>query len=225
VVFRSHKHWIAPARDSLIPAGLLILAYVVGAVRPDAEGGVFGFVGNLLGLAQTGLVVVGIGWIAYNVAVWRTASFVVTDLRVLRSEGLVQRRTSETLLSSLSDVRLNVGFIGKQLGYGDIGIMTGSGTSGADHFRSITQAVEFRNAMMQQKMLQQQAPRPRRDAGSTEAAGVPRDADAGGTATSPAGSAAADAATTIRHLGELRDQGLITAEEFDAKKAEVLARI
>jgi len=29
----------------------------------------------------------------------------------------------------------------------------------------------------------------------------------------------------IRHLGELRDQGLITPEEYEAKKTEVLARI
>lgn len=224
VVFRSHKHWIAPARDSLIPVGLLIVAYVVGAIRPDADGGVFGLVGNLLGLIQTILVVVAIGWIVYNVAVWRTASFAVTDLRVLRSEGLIQRRTSETLLSSLSDVRLSVGLVGKQLGYGDVGIMTGSGEGGADMFRSITEPVGFRNAMMEQKMREQGAPKVAASPGST--ADRPTAAvDVTATASTTAESPAAEAATTIRHLGELRDQGLITPDEFDAKKAEVLARL
>ena len=32
-------------------------------------------------------------------------------------------------------------------------------------------------------------------------------------------------AAAIRRLGELRDQGLISNEEFDAKKRELLARI
>ena len=30
---------------------------------------------------------------------------------------------------------------------------------------------------------------------------------------------------TLRQLGELRDAGIVTAEEFDAKKAELLARL
>lgn len=34
-----------------------------------------------------------------------------------------------------------------------------------------------------------------------------------------------DVAEKIRTLGELRDQGLLTADEFQAKKAELLARI
>jgi Short C-terminal domain len=44
-------------------------------------------------------------------------------------------------------------------------------------------------------------------------------------AASPAAANTADIAEKIRHLGELRDQGLITQEEFEAKKAELLKRI
>jgi hypothetical protein len=45
-------------------------------------------------------------------------------------------------------------------------------------------------------------------------------------AAAPAPSAnAADIAEQIRHLAELRDQGHLTQEEFDAKKAELLKRI
>jgi len=45
------------------------------------------------------------------------------------------------------------------------------------------------------------------------------------TVPSPASANAADIAEQIRHLAELRDQGHLTAEEFEAKKAELLARI
>lgn len=39
------------------------------------------------------------------------------------------------------------------------------------------------------------------------------------------GRAEAGAADQLRELGELRDRGVITAEEFEAKKAELLERI
>jgi hypothetical protein len=44
-------------------------------------------------------------------------------------------------------------------------------------------------------------------------------------APAPPSANAADIAEQIRHLAELRDQGHITQEEFDAKKAELLKRI
>ena len=44
-------------------------------------------------------------------------------------------------------------------------------------------------------------------------------------APTPAAAKAADIAEQIRHLAELRDQGHLTQEEFEAKKAELLARI
>jgi uncharacterized membrane protein YdbT with pleckstrin-like domain len=219
IEFETRKHWIAPLRDSLIPAGLLVIAYVVGLIRPDADGGLFGWLGNLLGIVQTGIVVVAIGWEVYNLAVWRTARFAVTNLRVLRSEGLVQRRTSETLLTSVTDVRLRIGVVGRQLGYGDLQIFTGSGEGGSDTFRSIAKPAEFRNAMMTRKLADKSGPAAVPAAPAAASAAPPAATTAGSSA------AAAEAAEAIRHLAELRDQGLVTAEEFEAKKAELLARM
>jgi hypothetical protein len=45
------------------------------------------------------------------------------------------------------------------------------------------------------------------------------------SSAAPASANAADVADQIRHLAELRDQGHLTQEEFDAKKAELLKRI
>jgi hypothetical protein len=51
--------------------------------------------------------------------------------------------------------------------------------------------------------------------------------ESGETQESPAASAGneTDAIEQIRRLGELRDAGLLTPEEFEAKKAELLRRI
>ena len=221
------KHWIAPLRDSLPAIGLILISVLLMAFKPQFDG-FLSFITTLLVWIQWGLLIGGIAWIIYNIVVWRTAEFAVTTLRVLRYEGFLQRRTSETLLSAVSDVKLNVGMVGKSLGYGDVKVMTMSGDAGADEFKSITQATDFRNAMMAQKMAEQTAAR------APQAAAVAAEAVASAAAAAPlaapapapaAAATAADSADAIKRLGDLRDQGLLTPEEFEAKKAEILARM
>ena len=151
VLFQAHKHWVAPIRASLVAIGLILIAGLLGIIKPSGDG-FLGWIGSVLGLIQWGLVIAGGVWIAYNIVLWRTAQFAVTNLRVLRYEGLIRRRTSETLLSSVTDVRVVVGLLGRQLGYGDLRIVTGAGEAAADSFTSITQPLEFRNAMMARRM-------------------------------------------------------------------------
>jgi hypothetical protein len=223
VLFESHKHWVAPIRASLVAIGLILVAGLLGIIKPSGDG-FLGWIGSVLGLIQGALVIAGGVWIAYNIVLWRTAQFAVTNLRVLRYEGLIRRRTSETLLSSVTDVRVVVGLLGRQLGYGDIRVVTGAGEAAADSFTSITKPLEFRNAMMARRMAAEGAV----DAPASVAA--PRVVAATPAATPAAPDPAAvvgtaDAAAAIRQLGELRDQGLISDEEFEAKKRELLARI
>jgi hypothetical protein len=54
---------------------------------------------------------------------------------------------------------------------------------------------------------------------------APSAAASGSAGPGGAASASADATAAIRHLGELRDQGLLSDEEFESKKRELLARI
>jgi hypothetical protein len=61
----------------------------------------------------------------------------------------------------------------------------------------------------------------RHEGGSTPV-GVP---NAPISAAAPAQSAADDPMATLRKLGELRDAGILTEEEFAAKKAEILSRM
>jgi uncharacterized membrane protein YdbT with pleckstrin-like domain len=216
VVFRSEKHWLAPIRDSVWAAVMIVVAFLLGWISPDSSGGLFGAVGRLLDLVRTVLFIGGIGWIVYNIIVWRTAEFGVTTFRVLRYEGLIQRRASETLLSAISDVRLDVGLVGKALGYGDLRILTYSGEAGADRFATITRAGEFRNAMMTEKM---------KDERSARASAGPQPAAPAQAASVETARPDADPAQLLTQLATLRDQGIITPEEFEAKKTELLGRI
>jgi hypothetical protein len=219
VVFESRKHWIAPIRASLVALALIAAAAIVSVLLPS--GGILDALWSLVGFIRWIVLVGALAWIVYNIVEWRTAQFAVTNLRVLRYEGLVRKRTSETLLSAISDVKLRIGLIGSRLDFGDLEIFTTSGAAGADTFRSITGAAAFRNAMMNLKIEDQMARRARPVPEPLPAAAVP--------ATAPVAAAvppsAEDHAATLVALADLRDRGLITPDEFEAKKAEVLGRI
>ncbi len=123
----------------------------------------------------------------------------------------------------MSDVKLSVGVIGGRLGYGDVKIFTQSGDAGADEFTSITHPSEFRSTMMGVKVEEQMA----RQAPAQAAAPAPAAAPiAPAPAPAPTlGEQVDDQADRLVKLAELRDQGVITPEEFEAKKAEILSRI
>jgi uncharacterized membrane protein YdbT with pleckstrin-like domain len=224
IVFQSEKHWIAPIRASIV-AGLMVLgALFLRAIAPSGDG-FFGWVGGVLELIAIGLLLAGIAWIAYNIVAWRTAEFAVTNMRVLREEGLIRRRNSTTLLSSLSDMRTDVGVLGRQLGYGDIVILTTSGSAGEDRFLCITKPLEFRNAAVEQKMA---GGKGRADTAPAPAPLAPAQAPqptAAPSAAAPSAPASSDDAATLLRLADLRDKGAITPEEYEAKKSEILARM
>jgi len=93
IVFSTTKHPLSPLRASVIPIAMLFVAWVLGAILPESDGGIGGWFISLFELVRTGLVVGGIGAIIYHVIVWRTAVFAITSLRVVRDEGLAARRT------------------------------------------------------------------------------------------------------------------------------------
>jgi hypothetical protein len=226
VLLESRKHWIAPVRDSWIPVLMILGGMLLWWWNPTSSGdgfiaGAVDLFSTLVAILRWVLLIGGIGWIVYNIVVWRTAEFAVTNLRVLRSEGFIQKRTSETLLSAVTDVKLSVGVIGGRLGYGDVKVFTQSGDAGADDFTTITHPTEFRSTMMGVKVEEQMARRaPAQAVPATPAAPIAP------VAPSPTvGEQVDDQAERLVKLAELRDQGVITPEEFEAKKAEILSRI
>ena len=229
IVFESKKHWAAPLRDSIVPALMIVGFLLLRTISPNG-GGLFGAVGSLMDFIALGLLVVGIGWIVYNIFTWRTAAFAVTNLRVIREEGLISHRSSATLFTSLSDVKTNVSLGGRQLGFGDVVIYSQSGDAGVDRFRTITTPIQFRDAIMTQKT---KAPAP---AAAVPTAAVPTAPVAMAQATpavmAPAAppvvtqaQSSADAAAALASLADLHDRGAVTDAEFEAKKAEILARM
>ena len=101
--------------------------------------------------------------------------------------------------------------LGRTLGYGDLVILSQSGQSGADRLMTITKTEGFRNAIMTRKMSGSTAQTPAETARYRPP--PPRPAPA-----------ATDPAAALSSLADLRDRGAITAEEYETKKAEILAQ-
>jgi uncharacterized membrane protein YdbT with pleckstrin-like domain len=181
---------------------MVLGSFVLGWVQPDATTGLLGFLARSIELIRLGLFFGGVGWIIYNVVAWRTAEYAVTNRRVFCQEGLVRRRSSDTLLTSLSDVRTSTSAVGRALGYGSITLMSASGGAGEDAFTTVRDVDGFKRHILVQKT----AP-----SGTAGANGeVPN---------------AVDITDTLERLAKLRDMGAITPEEFNLKKADLLSRL
>ncbi|MFI5225169.1 MAG: PH domain-containing protein [Candidatus Limnocylindrales bacterium] len=218
VVFTTNKHWIAPVADSKWAAVELLAAVALSWLQPDSTTGILGFFSRVIELINLVLVISAVGWIVYNIVAWRTAEYYVTNRRVLGTEGLLRRRSTDSLLTSISDVRVNVPFLGRGLGYGNIKILSSSGDAGGDTFTSMRAVDAFKKNLMEQKAGSGALA----EARSTTPAATPAAATAPAAPPAPT---SADITKTLGDLAKLRDAGAITTEEYESKKADLLSRI
>jgi uncharacterized membrane protein YdbT with pleckstrin-like domain len=219
VILRTSKHWFAPIADSRVAILMLIGVAVLAWLEPEQPTGFLSFIWRLVDLLQLGLFLGAIGWIVYNVVAWRTAEYGVTTMRVRGHEGLLKKRSTDTLLTSITDLASRSSVIGRTLGFGNIRIMTASGDTGQDNFTSIKSPEAFKKTVFEEKAT----------AGTTvsaaAAAAAPKPAAASPAAPASPAAAAADPMAQIDQLARLRDSGAITPAEFEAKKADLLSRI
>jgi hypothetical protein len=166
-------------------------------------------------LIRLGLFLGAIGWFIYNVIAWRTAEYYVTNRRVLGHDGLIRGRSTDTLLTSVADVRTEIPAVGKMLGYGNIQIVSTSGAAGEDTFKTVRRVEAFKKEVLEQKA----GTAPMAVADSTGAAAAEPARSMSSTRS------ALEVTQVLGELAKLRDAGAITPEEYDAKKTELLARI
>jgi hypothetical protein len=107
----------------------------------------------------------------------------------------------DSSLEKVNDVKMSQSFLGRMFGYGDIEILTAS-ELGVNLFHEIANPVEFKTAMLNAK----------------EKMGF----EEMGTA---AVRIAEDIPSMIEKLDSLRERGILSEEEFQKKKAELLAKL
>jgi membrane protein YdbS with pleckstrin-like domain len=199
IVYRARYHWTI-YRVALVLFGLALLlsAASIYAHRTSADSGVAGPVAYLA-LGFTAVAVIGflVRWIRAS-----ADEFVVTERRVLRKVGLMARDIEQAPLEKIQDISVDQTFSGRVLGYGTVTLETAS-ERGSMTFPRIARPQAFKNA------LWAQASAPASSRPGVSPAALPP--------------AAAPARERLAELDGLRQQGLVTEEEYAAKRREIIA--
>lgn len=147
------------------------------------------------------LIVAGLLWSAATYARWATTNVVVTTDRLIHRVGVLGKRGKEIPLERVNDIAVNQTLFERMIGSGDVTIESG-GERGQQVFSDIPKPFLVQNVIYTEM----------------ERAGA-RDA------VRASGSRELSIPEQLEKLDELRQRGVITQAEFDAKKAQLLDRM
>jgi hypothetical protein len=187
----------APTRRAHSFIDLVIAIVVIAIILGD----------TLLALAV--LVVFPIVHFVIRYLNWHNEQYIVTNRRVMQIHGVINKHVSDSSLEKVNDVVLEQSILGRALGYGTVEIITGSDI-GINIFKRMAQPVRFKTEMLNQK----------EDLGELDTFGGR--AKRVLTEEPPT---TGDIPELIAELDELRKKGIISDEEFEDKKTELLSRI
>jgi len=251
VTLRGRQHWLSILLDarwgilSLVIA-LVLLWLAAGSLAKGDNGGLVDSFKGILGIVTLVLFVAGLGWIALTIANWLNEEYLVTNRRVLKVEGLLNKHSADSSLEKINDDVLDKNIIGRIFNYGDLDIITANETE-VDRYKMLSRVIAFKKEILNQKhelefeqMRPPVAPPLRAtppppppavappamtmtgetvpSAGASAGGGAP--AQATGRSMTPA-----EVTQTLNGLADLRDRGAITPEEYEAKKADLLGHL
>lgn len=194
---RPHWWFLAPSAATLAVAVVLGIA-ALATSWPRV-------VGIIVGL----LVLGALGWFGVTYLKWTTTNFVVTSERVISRRGIAAKHGIEIPLGRINTVFFSQTIFERVIGAGDLGIES-AGEGGRQTFTDIRKPSLVQNEIYRQveNLENRKLQRMARATGVGETA-VP----------------VASIPDQIEKLDQLRRQGVLTDDEFEAKKKELLDRM
>jgi uncharacterized membrane protein YdbT with pleckstrin-like domain len=172
-----------------------------------------GDVRRLLYWAWGVIALVWAGWLGLEYLKWNFTHFVITTDRVVFRSGVLSKRGAEIPLERVSNINFRQSLWERMIGAGDLEIES-AGRDGQSTFNDVRHP-----DAVQQELYKQMELYARKRAGwsqSPAAAPAPAPAPAGSELSIP---------QQLEQLAGLRDRGVISVEEFEAKKAQLLERM
>ena len=197
VLVRERQHWFIWVPQFFVSLVIIVIIAVASIfVSQKVSFGIFGLV----------FIIIPIVIFLRVFLAWLNEEYIVTNRRIVQTEGVVNKNVMDSSLEKINDVVLNQSFIGRIMDYGDLEILTGS-DHGINKLHHIQSPVKFKKAMMNAK----------------EGMRDPNDYGAAGAGNGPAKNR--DIPTLIEELASLRQKGLITEAEFQEKRAKLMSQI
>jgi uncharacterized membrane protein YdbT with pleckstrin-like domain len=201
---RPHWWYMAEPTGALIGAVLLGIAVIANV---DSDG-----IGAVLRLLVAALILFCLGWFGVRYAKWSTTNFVVTSDRVVYRVGVLSKQGIEIPLERINTVFFKQSIFERLLGAGDLGIES-AGERGSETFNDVRKPSAVQNEIYRQM-----------EANNTRMYGGIRQGNAAAAAPAPT-AAPDDVPAQLEKLDELRKKGVISEQEFAAKKADLLNRM
>ena len=202
---RPHWWYMAEPTGALVGAVLLGIAVIANV---DSGG-----VGTVLRLIVAGLILFCLGWFGVRYAKWTTTNVVVTSERVVYRVGVLSKQGIEIPLERINTVFFKQSIFERLLGAGDLGIES-AGERGSETFNDVRKPSTVQNEIYRQM-----------EATSARMYGGMRQANQP-SASAPAATAPVDdVPAQLERLDDLRKKGVISEQEFAAKKADLLNRM
>ncbi len=199
LVLDLHPHWWFFAKSAAVLVGAFVLGIIVLANGWD-------WAKIPVGL----FILVTVVWFTERYIRWVSTHFVLTSDRVIFRTGIVAKHGIEIPLERINTIFFHQRIFERMLGLGDLEIESAS-KDGAQRFEDIHNPSAVQNEIYKQM-----------EANEIKAAAR---ISGGINAAQAAGSAADSIPDQIARLAQLRDQGVLTEEEFQAKKADLLGRM
>lgn len=200
VILDLRPHWwfITPAAAGL-GAALIFGIVVLAADWPDA----LKFLAGLL-------VLVALGYFIVRYVRWAGINFVVTSGRIVSRTGVIAKRGIEIPLERINTVFFSQSLFERLIGAGDLGIES-AGEGGRQNFEDVRKPRHVQQEIYRAKEADEA--RRFKQMGQAVASGG---ANEGAQLSIP---------EQIEKLDDLRQRGVLTQEEFDEKKRDLLGRL
>ena len=220
VLLVRQRHWL-----TFLEAGRWFVLAVVAAVIAGAldqavpDHGVAGPLSTLLGWVFWIFVIAGVIGLVWYFIVWKVERYLVTTRRVIEAGGVINKYTHDTSLQALTDMNVGHPWLGRIVGYGEIDLLTAA-EAGTTKIRFLPDADGFKRALLDAKQQHELEVGGGQAVQQAVAAAATRPVQ-----DEPAGLSAEELDASLSRLADMRDRGLITAEEFEAKKRDLLDRL
>ena len=192
-------HWWYFSKHILTAIPLLFLLWLSWKLGNDIVWWLWG----LLGLLWA-------GWLGLQYLNWTFTHFVVTNSRVIFRTGVLAKHGVEIPMDRVANINFNQSIWERIIGAGDLEIES-AGRDGQTKFNDV-----WHPDAVQQEIYRQMELHAKTRAGW----------HAGTAAPAPASAAPASSlADQLQQLADLRDRGVLTTAEFEAKKAQLLERM
>lgn len=202
ILYVTRRHWLVLVTEILSELVLTLALIVLVTILLFTP--FLAPLGPLVALAYL-LLLLPLVSLSRDALDWYNRQYVITDRRVIQVEGVFNKDVTDSSLEKVNDVKLEQSVWGRLLDFGDVEILTAS-ELGANKFKTIAAPIHFKTAMLNAKhqVDSGQVRPPARPALTNSAADVP---------------------ALLAQLDGLRQNGVLTEEEFQQKKKQLLAKL